>query len=174
MQPLRFRQIHLDFHTSEKIPGIGANFSKAQFQEMLKRGARQFGDALRQMSSRFELSRYQNRFAPSGFGFRAVAAPDRGVPRDRREVSDLYFGGFGRIRGLQAARMDRGFARGRAIESAGGQLEQMAFDTPYLSYLVEQIEEVVDNYDAGGRNFSGYYQSQRQLFAAGTVGDDWP
>ena len=32
------RQIHLDFHTSEHIPGIGSRFSKEQFQEALKIG----------------------------------------------------------------------------------------------------------------------------------------
>jgi hypothetical protein len=35
---LRFRQIHLDFHTSEKIPGVGSKFDARQFQEMLKLG----------------------------------------------------------------------------------------------------------------------------------------
>ncbi len=35
---MRFRQVHLDFHTSGKIPGIGADFSKEQFQEALKLG----------------------------------------------------------------------------------------------------------------------------------------
>lgn len=35
---MRFRQVHLDFHTSEAISKIGANFSKQQFQEMLKKG----------------------------------------------------------------------------------------------------------------------------------------
>ena len=35
---MNFRQVHLDFHTSEKIPGIGSRFSKAQFQEALKTG----------------------------------------------------------------------------------------------------------------------------------------
>ncbi len=35
---LRFRQIHLDFHTSPSIPGIGERFDKAQFQAALKRG----------------------------------------------------------------------------------------------------------------------------------------
>lgn len=35
---MRFRQVHLDFHTSEKIPAIGADFSKEQFKEMLKLG----------------------------------------------------------------------------------------------------------------------------------------
>ena len=34
----RTRQIHLDFHTSEDLPGIGSEFTKAQFQEALKTG----------------------------------------------------------------------------------------------------------------------------------------
>ena len=32
------RQVHLDFHTSEQIPGVGAEFSRAQFQEALRAG----------------------------------------------------------------------------------------------------------------------------------------
>ena len=32
------RQIHLDFHTSEQIPGIGLRFDKAQWQEALRVG----------------------------------------------------------------------------------------------------------------------------------------
>jgi hypothetical protein len=35
---LRFRQVHLDFHTSEAIPGIGKDWSKKHFQEMLQQG----------------------------------------------------------------------------------------------------------------------------------------
>ena len=34
---LRKRQVHLDFHTSELVPG-GKNFSKKQFQDALKAG----------------------------------------------------------------------------------------------------------------------------------------
>ncbi len=37
-EPLPTRQVHLDFHTSGLIPGIGERFSKAQFQEALKLG----------------------------------------------------------------------------------------------------------------------------------------
>ena len=37
-EPLPARQVHLDFHTSEHIPGIGEHFSKAQFQEALQLG----------------------------------------------------------------------------------------------------------------------------------------
>ena len=32
------RQVHLDFHTSPDIPGIGSNFSKENFQAALKAG----------------------------------------------------------------------------------------------------------------------------------------
>ncbi|MGG1550137.1 hypothetical protein [Paenibacillus ferrarius] len=35
---MRFRQVHLDFHTSEAIPEIGRQFSKEQFQAMLRNG----------------------------------------------------------------------------------------------------------------------------------------
>ncbi|MCL2157994.1 MAG: beta-galactosidase trimerization domain-containing protein [Oscillospiraceae bacterium] len=38
MGKLPFRQVHLDFHTSELIPDIGAKFDKKQFQDMLKLG----------------------------------------------------------------------------------------------------------------------------------------
>jgi len=37
-EPLPSRQVHLDFHTSEFIPGIGEKFNKKQFQEALKLG----------------------------------------------------------------------------------------------------------------------------------------
>ncbi len=33
--PLRFRQIHLDFHTSPHISGIGKEFEKKHWQETL-------------------------------------------------------------------------------------------------------------------------------------------
>jgi len=37
-EPLPTRQVHLDFHTSELIPGIGEKFDKKQFQDALKTG----------------------------------------------------------------------------------------------------------------------------------------
>ena len=38
MTSLPSRQVHLDFHTSEHIPEVGAGFSKTQFQDALKLG----------------------------------------------------------------------------------------------------------------------------------------
>ncbi len=36
---LRSRQVHLDFHTSERMPGVGAGFDEKQFQKALKLGS---------------------------------------------------------------------------------------------------------------------------------------
>ncbi|MBC8102104.1 MAG: beta-galactosidase trimerization domain-containing protein [Cytophagales bacterium] len=36
--PLPYRQVHLDFHTSEKIPRVGAAFDRTAFQELLTLG----------------------------------------------------------------------------------------------------------------------------------------
>ena len=38
MKKFPIRQVHLDFHTSPHIPGIGSRFDKKQFQEALKLG----------------------------------------------------------------------------------------------------------------------------------------
>lgn len=38
MLPILARQVHLDFHTSEHIPDVGARFDKRQWQEALKLG----------------------------------------------------------------------------------------------------------------------------------------
>ena len=35
---MRYRQVHIDFHTSEHIDKIGQEFDKKQFQEALKTG----------------------------------------------------------------------------------------------------------------------------------------
>lgn len=36
MREQRFRQVHLDFHTSEEIPGVGSEFNAQEFAETLK------------------------------------------------------------------------------------------------------------------------------------------
>ncbi|MBN8217597.1 MAG: hypothetical protein J0L75_13210 [Spirochaetes bacterium] len=37
-RPLPTRQVHLDFHTSEHMPGVGSRFSKKQWQDSLRLG----------------------------------------------------------------------------------------------------------------------------------------
>ena len=148
MQPLRFRQIHLDFHTSERIPGIGANFSKSQFQEMLKRGhvnsVTLFAKCHHGMS-------YHN----TKVGLRHPGLDFELLPRQIeacREIDvkcPIYISaGFDEYAAYKWPEWITVGREGKQSNPLHAGWKNLAFDTPYLSYLVEQIEEVVDGYDA--------------------------
>ncbi len=140
---LRFRQIHLDFHTSEKIPGIGSEFNKKQWQETLKLGHvdsitcfatchhgwayfdSKFGnmhphlkiDLLRaQMDASKEVNVNVPVYLTGGANYWAGTTH----PEWREIKPDGYSGNF----------LNPGFQR-------------MCFNTPYLDLLCGQIEEVV-------------------------------
>ena len=38
MDKLPFRQVHLDFHTGQCMPGVGSKFSEEDFEKALKEG----------------------------------------------------------------------------------------------------------------------------------------
>ncbi len=153
MDSLAFRQVHLDFHTSEAIGQIGASFSKEQFQEMLKTG---------HVNSITVFSKCHHGWAyhPSKaneihpglkldlLGAMIEAAHEIGVK------TPVYI----------SAGLDEKMARRhpewliRDIDDRTNWIHgfmvpgyhQFCFNTPYLDYLLAQIEEVVQNYDADG------------------------
>jgi hypothetical protein len=150
---MRFRQVHLDFHTSEAIPAIGAQFSKSQFQEMLKRGS---VDSITVFSKCHHGWAYHpslaNETHPNlGFdllGAQIEAAHEIGVN------TPVYL----------SAGLDEKEARRQPdwlIRDANDRtnwvdsflkpgFHQFCMNTPYLDQLVAQIEEVVQNYDVDG------------------------
>jgi hypothetical protein len=150
---MRFRQVHLDFHTSEAIEGIGADFSQKQFQEALKLG---------HVNSITVFSKCHHGWAyhPSKanethphlsfdlLGEQIKAAHEIGVN------TPVYI----------SAGLDEKEARRRPDWLVRGENERMqwtdsflkpgfhlfCFNTPYLDVLCAQIEEVVQNYDTDG------------------------
>ena len=148
MQPLRFRQVHLDFHTSEKIPGIGSAFSKSQFQEMLKRG---HVNSVTLFSKCHHGLSYHN----TKVGLRHPGLDFELLPRQIeacREIDvkcPIYISAgldeYIAYKKPEWIAVSRDGVQSHPLRAAW---KSMAFDTPYLSYLCEQIEEVVDNYDA--------------------------
>ncbi len=145
--PLRFRQIHLDFHTSPHIPGIGAKFDKKHWQETLQEAA---VDSITLFSKchhgwsyhpttvgkmhphlSFDLLRKQYD-ATKEAGINAPVYLSAGVdnlasydhPEWREVNKDGTYTGWAQ-RSLQA-----GF-------------HMMDFHSPYLDYLCEQIREAV-------------------------------
>lgn len=148
--PLPFRQIHLDFHTSEAIPGVGSRFDKAQFQEMLRLG---------HVNSVTVFSKCHH-----GMSYHET---DVGVrhPYLQCELLPLQLEACAEI-GVQApvylsAGLDEAMAvrhpdwcrqsrDGKLFEPLKPGFKGLSFSSPYLEYLCAQIEEVAAKYDPIG------------------------
>jgi len=147
---MRTRQVHLDFHTSEKIENIGAKFDKKQFQNALKLG---HVDSITLFSKchhgwayhpskanvmhpnlKFDLLKSQLEAAKeigvktpiyisAGFDHKySMAHPEDCVSFELNTPQDFKSPGYHRI----------------------------CFNSPYLDVLLTQITEVLENYDGDG------------------------
>ncbi|HBR93344.1 MAG TPA: alpha-amylase, partial [Opitutae bacterium] len=145
--PLRFRQVHLDFHTSGSIQEIGSRFDKQAFQDTLKQaavnsvstfatchhgwsyyntkvGQRHPGLSFDLLRAQFEACKEVDINVPIYLtaGVHNLAAEEH---PEWREV-----GPDGRYVGWAPSNLDAGF-------------QTMSFHSPYLDYLCEQIREVM-------------------------------
>ncbi|TVR52016.1 MAG: hypothetical protein EA425_05805 [Puniceicoccaceae bacterium] len=145
---LRFRQVHLDFHTSPHIPAIGAAFDKAEWQETLRRaqvdsitlfakchhgwsyhpttvGRMHPGLSFDLLRAQFEATKEIGVNAPIyiSAGLDDVAAEEH--PEWRQIDAE------GRYDGWSKTLLEPGF-------------RHLDFLSPYLDYLCAQIEEVVE------------------------------
>ena len=150
---LSFRQVHLDFHTTEKIDGIGEKFSKGNFQQALKIG---------HLSSITVFSKCHH-----GWAYHPSNANDM-HPNLKFDLLQAQIDAAHEIgvktpvylsAGLdekEAARHPEWLHREKN-ESTGWTrsfyepgFHLFCFNSPYLDCLLAQIEEVVQNYDADG------------------------
>lgn len=150
---MRFRQVHLDFHTSELIPGIGTRFSAEQFQEMLRLG---HVDSITVFSK-----------CHHGWAYHPTTANEMHPELDYdllgAQIEAAHAIGVKTPVYLSAG-LDEKLARRRPewlmrdrnertnwvpdFFTAG--YHQFCMNTPYLDMLVAQIEEVVQNYNVDG------------------------
>ncbi len=144
---LRYRQVHLDFHTSPEIPGIGSAFDKKEFQDTLQR-------ARVNSITCFSKCHHGWSYHPTKVGkmhphlhfdllraqFDACHAIDVNVP--------VYISaGFDNMvteahPEWREVRPDGGFFGGAGKPVSAG-FHRMCFNGPYLDYLCEQIVEAV-------------------------------
>jgi len=145
--PLRYRQIHLDFHTSPLIPGIGERFDKARWQDCLSAAA---VDSVTLFSKCHHGVSYHptevGRMHP-GLKFDLLAAQYEAL----KEIginAPIYLSA-----GVDNVASDRhpewreidpdGSFTGWAKSPLQSGYHMMDFHSPYLDYLCAQIEEVV-------------------------------
>jgi hypothetical protein len=145
---LRFRQLHLDFHTSEHIPNVGCDFDVRQFQEALKRGC---VDSVNLFAKCHHGWSYYN----TGVGKRH---PNLGFDLLARQIeacqqigvkTPIYVSvGHDELAAREHPEwmvVDRDGCMGDPLKPGYCMLGN---ETPYLDYLCEQIEEIVDVFGA--------------------------
>jgi len=147
---MNFRQVHLDFHTSEKIDGIGANFKKEEFQAALKAG---------HVNSITVFSKCHHGWAyhPSdanemhpGLSFDLLAAQIEAAHEIGVKTPVYLSAGYDE---KIAERHPEWLRKNKADEEISFEwpgYHRTCFNTPYLDYLLAQIREVVERYDADG------------------------
>lgn len=150
---MRFRQVHLDFHTSEHIEDIGKKFDKKQFQTALKKG---------HINSITLFSKCHHGWAyhPSKaneihphldfdlLGAQIQAAHEIGVKTPIYLLAGLDEKMAHRHPEWLVRNLDESTTWAKDFTEPG--YHKMCMSSPYLDYLVKQIEEVCKNYDADG------------------------
>jgi Hypothetical glycosyl hydrolase 6 len=145
--PLRFRQIHLDFHTSPHIPAIGKKFDKNSWQETLKAAA---VDSV----TLFSKCHHGWSYHPTVVG---KIHPNLGFDLLRAQYDATKEAGINAPIYLSAGvdnlashahpewrEVDKdGTYTGWAKRSLQAGFHMMDFHSPYLDYLCEQIREAV-------------------------------
>lgn len=148
---MNFRQVHLDFHTSENIPYVGTEFSKENFQKALRRGHVNSITLFSKCSHGWayhpsEANEMHPNLSFDLLGAQIEAAHEIGVRTPvylsagldekmaRRHPEWLY------------RNLDEGTEWAHSFAEAG--YHRLCMNTPYLEYLAAQVEEVVKNYDA--------------------------
>lgn len=150
---MRFRQVHLDFHTSEAIPNIGRHFLKSQFQDMLRQG---------HVNSITVFSKCHH-----GWSYHPTEANEM-HPQLSFDLLQALIDAAHEIdvktpvyisAGLdeKTARRHPEWLIRTATDQTGlpqGFLQagyhELCLNSPYLEVLLKQVEEVVRNYDADG------------------------
>lgn len=145
--PLRYRQVHLDFHTSPEIPGIGTAFDKKEFQDTLQKarvnsitcfskchhGWSYHPTRIGKMHPHLEFDLLRAQFDACGeidvnVPVYISAGLDNMITQEHPEWREF--------------RADGGYPGGACNPVRAG-FHRMCFNGPYLDYLCDQIVEAV-------------------------------
>ncbi len=151
-----YRQVHIDFHTSESIKDIGKSFDKREFQNTLKKG---------HVNSITVFSKCHH-----GWSYHPTKAnimhPHLDFDLFGSEVEAAHEIGVKAIAYLSAT-LDEKYARehkDQLVRNRDGSTtwapdfetpgyHKICLNTPYLDCLTEQVKEVLENYDVDGLFF---------------------
>ncbi|MFP4057428.1 MAG: beta-galactosidase trimerization domain-containing protein [Candidatus Brocadiia bacterium] len=152
MDELRFRQVHLDFHTSEHIPGVGSAFDPEQFVAALQAGHVDSVTCFARCHHGWCTYRTSVGKMHPSLDFDLLGAQIEACHRAGINVPVYITVGWDEL----AARdhpewlevTPDGGPRGAPPLKPGWR--KLCFNTPYLDYAIAITEEVLRNYDGDG------------------------
>lgn len=143
MHHLRFRQVHLDFHTSAEIFGIGTKFDKRKWQKRLK-------DARINSITIFALCHHGYSYYDTKIG---VKHPNLKFDLLKEQFdacneininTPIYLSvGVNWISAIKHPEWIEITKDGETYQPIQAKFRKMCFNTPYLVHICEQIKEVV-------------------------------
>lgn len=145
---LRFRQVHLDFHTSEKILDVGRDFSDEPFAKMLKVGA---VDSITLFAKcHHGMSYHETKIGRRHPGLQVdLLKRQLGICRRNDVKTPIYLSaGFDEFAAEQHPEWTVKGKGGAAFDPLFAGWKMLCFNTPYLDYLCAQVEEVIDIFGA--------------------------
>ena len=150
---MNFRQVNLDFHTSEIIENIGGKFTKEQFQAALKKGCVNSVTLFAKCHHGWSYHPTKtNEMHPhlnfDLLGAQIEAAHEIGVKTPVYISAGLDEKTARCHREWLVRNKDESTMWAKDFTEAG--YHKLCMSSPYLDYLIEQIEEVCKNYDADG------------------------
>ena len=150
---MKFRQVHLDFHTSEKLENIGADFNKEEFCRALRAG---------HVNSITLFSKCHH-----GWSYHPTKVNEMHPHLDfdllGAQIEAAHEAGVRAVVYISAG-LDEKYAvahRGQVIRKSDESTiwatdfmqpnyHRLCMNTPYLDFLLAQIKEMLENYDADG------------------------
>ena len=147
---MRFRQVHLDFHTGEHIPGVGSRFDKKQFQEALKLGC---VDSITVFSKCHHGWAYHpskaNEIHPT-LEFDLLKAQIEAAHEIGVKTPVYLSAGVDEKIAFRHQEWLLRSEPGKMPDFSVPKYHVFCMNTPYLDILLAQIKEVCENYDADG------------------------
>ncbi len=150
---MRFRQVHVDFHTSEKIAGVGSKFDKKQFQEALRAGHIDSVTLFSKCHHGYSYHPSSANVMHPGLSFDLLAAQIEAAHEIGVKVPVYISAGLDEKMAREHSdwlvrNKDESTTWAGSFAVPG--YHKFCMSSPYLPYLVRQIEEVVEKYDADG------------------------
>ncbi len=157
------RQVHLDFHTTEAIDGIGSRFDKKQFQSCLIKGHVNSITVFAKCHHGWAYFPSEtNEMHPGLHGFDLLSAQLEACAEIGVQAPIYISAGFDQKYAVEHPEQLRIFPRTMvrpevAVNSEGYKyftdmpgFRQICFNTPYLDVLAEQVKEVVKKFNPVG------------------------